>query len=310
MIRFIFKRLAMMIPIIIGISLLIYLIMDFTPGDAATAALGTTASAEEIEEYREQLGLNDNVFVQYGRYILGAIKGDFGMSWRTKAPLWNEVGPRVPTTVTLAVMAMILTTFVSLPIGIITAVKQYSIADRVMTVLAMLMTSMPTFWMGLTLMLVFALKLNLLPPLGIGSFQHFILPAITASIAITASQIRMTRSNMLEVIRQDYIRTARAKGASEGAVIMKHALRNALLPVITLIGINFGGMLGGAMATEAVFALPGLGNLLIMSVRAKDSPVVVTVIILAAVSISLVNLLVDILYAFIDPRIRSQYIKS
>ena len=310
MYRFIGKRLLMMIPIIIGISFLIFLIMDLTPGDAASASLGASATQEEIAELREELGLNDSILVQYFRYIKGAVRGDFGISYRTKSDLWLEIGPRIPVTINLAFWAMIIMVCVAVPIGIISAVKQYSIPDRVITVLSTLMTSMPTFWLGLMLMVVFALKLGLLPSIGIGSWKHFILPAITSAIAMTASLVRMTRSNMLEVIRSDYIRTARAKGASEGSVIMNHALRNALLPVITLIGLDFGGMLGGAMATESVFSIPGLGTLLITSVRCKDSPTVVTIVVLAAISISVVNLLVDILYAFIDPRIRSQYAKS
>lgn len=299
-----------MFPIIIGISFLIFLIMDLTPGDAASASLGAGATQEEIAELREELGLNDSILVQYFRYVKGAVQGDFGISYRTKSDLWLEVGPRIPVTVNLAFWAMIIMICVAVPIGIISAVKQYSIPDRVITVLSMLMTSMPTFWLGLMLMVIFALRLGLLPSIGIGSWRHFILPAITSAIAMTASLLRMTRSNMLEVIRSDYIRTARAKGATERSVIINHALRNALLPVITLIGLDFGGMLGGAMATESVFSIPGLGTLLITSVRCKDSPTVVTIVVLAAISISVVNLLVDILYAFIDPRIRSQYAKS
>ena len=310
MLKLIGKRLLMMIPIIIGISFLIFLIMDLTPGDAASAMLGASASQEEVEELREELGLNDSVFVQYFRYMKGAIRGDFGISFRTKSDLWLEVGPRIPITFKLAFWAMLIMIVIAVPIGIISAVKQYSISDRIITVLSMLMTAMPTFWFGLMLMVVFALKLGWLPSIGIDSWKSFVLPSITSAIAMTASLLRMTRSNMLEVIRSDYIRTARAKGATEFSVIMNHALRNALLPVVTLIGLNFGGMLGGAMATESVFSIPGLGTLLITSVRCKDSPTVVTIVILAAISISVVNLLVDILYAFIDPRVRSQYSKS
>lgn len=308
MLRYIGKRLLMMIPVIIGISLLIYLVMGLTPGDPARQYLGPLATEDELNAYREEMGLNEPILVQYLKYMAGAVQGDFGVSLSTKGQVWDEIKDRIPTTVALAFSALLVMLIGALPAGIISAVKQYSALDYSVTVLALIMTSIPGFWAGMMLMLLFSLKLGWLPSVGVGTWQHFVLPAITAAITMLASLLRMTRSNMLEVIRADYITTARAKGLPERVVIFRHALRNALLPVLTIIGINFGLLLGGAMATETVFAMPGIGTLLIAAVRAKDYPLAVTIIILTAIVISLMNLLVDILYAFVDPRIKSQYV--
>lgn len=310
MLKYIGKRMLMMIPVILGISFLIFTIMNFTPGDPARLILGESASNYDVEALREEMGLNDNFFTRYFNYVKNALHGDFGASYRSKVPVYDELFARFPSTFKLAFGATVLMIIIGIPIGIISAVKQYSIIDTVSLVSAFLFTSMPAFWLGLMLILLFSLKLDWLPATGVDAWENFILPCVTLAAAIMASLIRMTRSNMLEVIRQDYIRTARAKGAGENRIIFKHALRNALLPVITIIGMNFGTMLGGTMIIESVFAMPGLGTMTITAVRMKDTPLVIAAVLFVAVAISLMNLLVDILYTYVDPRLKSQYAKN
>ncbi|MDD4781685.1 MAG: ABC transporter permease [Tissierellia bacterium] len=310
MLKFIFKRLMMIIPVILGISFIIFSIMALTPGDPARLMLGENATQEDVEKLREEMGLNDNFVVRYFNYMKDVIRGDFGISYRNRIPVFDEVFARFPNTLVLAFWGISLSVMIGVPIGIISAVKQYSIIDTVSLGVALILTSIPAFWLGLMLILLFSLKLDLLPSTGVETWKHFILPSVTLAAGTMATLIRMTRSTMLEVIRQDYIRTARAKGATENRIIFKHALRNALLPVITIIGINFGFQLGGAMVIETVFAMPGLGTLMITSVRLKDTPMVMASVLFVAIAVSLVNLLVDLLYSYIDPRIKSQYAKS
>ena len=308
--KYIGKRLLMMIPVILGISFLIFAIMNLTPGDPARLILGEYAPQEQVDLLREEMGLNDNFFVRYGRYIVDALSGDFGESYRTGQSVAVEIAARFPTTVKLASGAITLSILIGIPVGIISAVKQYSIIDGVSLISALLLTSMPNFWLGLMLLLLFSLKLGWFPTSGAGSMSAFVLPCITLAASTMAVLIRMTRSTMLEVIRQDYIRTAIAKGAKESRIIFKHALRNALLPVVTIIGINFGIQLGGSIVVENVFGMPGLGSLIVESVKMKDTPMVMAGIMFIAVVGSLVNLGVDILYMYIDPRIKSQYVRA
>lgn len=310
MFKFIFKRLLMIIPVVIGISFIIFSIMALTPGDPARLILGESASQTDVELLREEMGLNDNFVIRYVDYMKGVVGGDFGLSYRNKIPVYDEVFARFPNTLVLAFWGISLSVLIGVPIGIISAVKQYSILDTMSLGAALVLASIPAFWLGLMLILLFSLRLNLLPSTGVETWRNFILPSITLAAGTMATLIRMTRSTMLEVIRQDYIRTAKAKGAGERRLIFKHALRNALLPVVTIIGINFGFQLGGAMIIETVFAMPGLGTLMITSVRMKDTPMVMAAVLFVAVAVSLVNLLVDLLYSLIDPRIKSQYSRS
>lgn len=310
MLKFIGKRLLTMIPVILGISFLIFFMMSFTPGDPAVLALGTSVSEEALDDWRDERGLNDPFFVRYFKFITNIFKGDLGKSYRTNRPVADEIADRIPQTLILATGATFLMVMIGIPIGILSAVKQYTIVDTVSMLGALLLTSMPAFWLGLILMLLFALQLNWLPATGTDTWVNFILPCITLSAAVMASLLRMTRSNMLEVIRQDYIRTARAKGATERRIIFKHALRNALMPVITIVGLNYAGMFGGALITETLFAIPGLGSLLVASVRMKDTPVVMVCVMLIAIIIGMMNLLVDVLYVFIDPRLKTQMVKG
>jgi ABC-type dipeptide/oligopeptide/nickel transport systems, permease components len=309
MAKYIGKRLLMMIPVILGISFILFSIMNLTPGDPARVILGENATQSDVDTLRAELGLNDNFFVRYGNYVKNAAMGDYGKSYRTNIPVADELFSRFPTTLTLTFWGIAIAVIIGLPIGIISAVRQYSLIDIMSLGAALSLTSIPGFWLGLMLILLFSLKLDLLPATGVDTWRHFVMPSITLAAGTMATLIRMTRSTMLEVIRQDYISTARAKGATEGRIIFKHALRNALLPVITIIGINFGLQLGGAIIIESVFAMPGLGSLMITSIRMKDTPMVMASVLFVAVVAGLVNLLVDILYMYIDPRIKSQYVK-
>lgn len=309
MIKYTIKRLLILIPVIIGISFLIFSIMKFTPGDPARLILGEYATQQDVDALRERMGLNDGFFIQYGRYMLNALKGDFGISYSTNQPIITEIINRFPTTLKLSIGSILIAVCLGIPIGIISAVRQYSLVDDISMLVAMLLTSMPNFWLGLMLMLLFSLKLGLLPAYGIGSFKHFIMPWITLSSASLALFIRMTRSTMLEVIRQDYIRTAKAKGARESRAIFKHAMRNTLLPIITIIGTQLSIQLGGSVVVENVFALPGIGTMAITGIKAKDTPTVMAAVMFIAIVGGLINLFVDILYVYIDPRLKSQFIK-
>jgi len=307
MYKYICKRILMMIPVIIGVSLLVFLVLKMTPGDPARVVAGSEADEATVEQIREELGLNKPVLQQYVDYMLALLHGDMGTSYTTRKPVADEILARMPTTFILAFAGVFVAVLIGIPLGIISATKQYSVLDYISTLLALGGVAMPNFWLGLMLILLFSLKLGWLPSGGGDSWTSYVLPAITLGVGATASFMRTTRSSMLEVIRQDYIRTARAKGAGEGRVVMHHALRNAMIPVITVIGLQIGTLLGGAVVNETVFSLPGLGTLMINAINQKNEPVVLGCLITFAIIFSLVNLLIDILYAFIDPRIKSQY---
>ena len=307
MYKYICKRILMMIPVIIGVSLLVFLVLKMTPGDPARVVAGSEADEATVEQIREELGLNKPVLQQYVDYMLDLLHGDMGTSYTTNKPVAEEILARMPTTFILAFAGVFVAVLIGIPLGIISATKQYSILDYISTLLALGGVAMPNFWLGLMLILLFSLKLGWLPSGGGDSWTAYVLPAITLGVGATANFMRTTRSSMLEVIRQDYIRTARAKGAGEGRVVMHHALRNAMIPVITVIGLQIGTLLGGAVVNETVFSLPGLGTLMINAINQKNEPVVLGCLITFAIIFSLVNLLIDILYAFIDPCIKSQY---
>ncbi len=309
MARYIMKRILLMVPIIIGVSIIIFTVMSFTPGDPTVLMLGEGASDEAVAELRGQLGLDDPLPLQYINYIKKALSGDLGRSYRNNQPVIKEVALRFPNTLRLTIVGTVLSILIGVPIGIISAVKQYSWIDTGSTMIALIFTAMPSFWLGLILILFFSLRLDLLPATGTGSWLHYVLPSITLAAASMAMLIRMTRSTMLEVIRQDYIRTARAKGASEQRIVLRHALRNAMLPIVTVIGLNFGRQLGGAIVIETVFNIAGIGLLMINGINALDTPMVMAAVMLAAIMASLVNLLVDVLYTFIDPRIKTEFAK-
>jgi len=308
---YILKRLLLMIPILIGVSFLVYFIMSLTPGfdDPARIVLGMDATQDAVDNLNATFGANKPFFIRYFDYVIHAVQGDLGISYRTKLPVAQEIIRRFPVTLKISLISIILSLLIGIPIGILSAVKQYTALDNVSRVTAMLMTAIPSFWLGLMLLLLFSLKLRWLPSSGVATWDGYILPSISLSIITMGLMIRMTRSTMLEVIRQDYIRTARSKGVPEQSVIFKHALKNALIPVITVAGTNFGAQLGGAVIIEAVFAVPGVGQYILNAVNTRDLPGVLGSVILLAITFSMINLLVDIIYSFIDPRIKSIYAK-
>ena len=307
MFRYIRNRLLMLIPVILGVTFLVFYIMSFSPGDPAAIILGDNASAESIAQLQEELGLNEPVIVQYANYMKKCITGDLGESYATGRDVFQEVMSRLPNTFALTFWAMVVAIIVSIPIGIISATKQYSLMDSISMIAALIGVSMPNFWFGLLLIMIFSLHLGWLPSGGASSYISLIMPAITVGVSCAANITRTTRSSMLDVIRQDYIRTAKAKGVNKRKVVRKHALRNALIPVITVIGLQFGNLLGGAVLTETVFSWPGIGRLIVDAIKAKDTPMVLGCLIVFAVCFSIVNLLVDILYGYIDPRIKAEY---
>lgn len=307
MYKYVLKRLILLIPVLLGVSLLVFAIMYLTPGDPAQLILGENAPKAAVEALREKMGLNDPFFIQYFRFVKNAVMGDFGRSYTTGREVFKEIFSRFPNTLVLAILGVFISVLIGIPIGIISATRQYSFLDSFSMVFALLGVSMPVFWLGLMLILTFSVKLRLLPSGGFDSLTSLVLPAITLGVGSAAIVTRMTRSSMLEVIRQDYIRTARAKGVAEKVVINKHALKNALIPIITVVGLQFGSLLGGAVLTESVYSWPGVGRLMVEAIRQKDSPTVLAAVIFLATAFSVVNLFVDLLYAFADPRIKSQY---
>lgn len=307
MYKYIIKRVLLMIPVLLGISFVVFFLMALTPGSPADVILGDLASQEAKVQMNEELGWDKPFIERYFNYITDAVRGDFGKSYVSGLPVFQEIFLRFPTTFQLALYSMILASIIGVPLGIACAVKQYSLIDSTSTVFALIFISIPSFWLGLLMIIVFSLNLHWLPSFGSETLAHFIMPAITCSGATMATLIRMTRSTMLEVIRQDYIRTAYAKGCKKSRVIVKHAIQNALIPIITIVGVNFGYMLGGAVITENVFGMSGVGNLLLTSIRSKDIPMVMGGVLVIAVMFSIINLLLDIVYAYVDPRVKAQY---
>lgn len=307
MLKYIIKRLLALIPVLLGVILLVFVIMNMTNGDAATIILGENATEESLEALREEWGLNDPIIVQYVRYIFNLCQGDLGESYTTGRPVAYEIfANRFPATLKLAATALVFSIILALPLGIIAAIKQNSFFDTISMVLSLIGTSMPAFWLALLLILLFSVELQLLPATGSEGIRSLILPALSLSVMHLAAIARTTRSSMLETIRQDYIRTARSKGVSYNTTIMRHALRNAMIPTLTVIGIQAGSLLGGALLTETVFSWPGVGRYLVASIQGRDTNAVIGCLVVFTVCFSLVNLLVDILYGFVDPRINSR----
>lgn len=306
---YIIKRILLLIPVLLGVTFIVFSIMSLTPGDPGRLILGESATVDAVDQLNHELGFDKPFIIRYIDYVTKAITGDFGESYRTGKPVFIEIFNRFPTSLTLAVGAITLAIIIGMSIGILSAVKQYSLIDIISIFLAMFMASIPQFWFGLIIMLFFSLKLGWLPSVGIGSINHFIMPIVTLSLPCAANILRLTRSTMLDTIRKDYIRTARAKGAKERAIIWKHSLKNALLPIITIIGINFGYLMGGTILVESIFGIPGLGTLTITSIRMKDIPQTTASVLFLASLYCVIMLLVDILYFYIDPRIRARYVR-
>lgn len=306
--RYILKRLLILIPVILGVAILIFTIMYFVPGDPAKVMLGSAATESELSAMRQQLGLNDPYIVRLGNYLKDAfLRFDFGTSYVSKVPVLNEMLARFPRTLLISFICILLSIVVGVPLGITAAVHQDGPGDRLSMFIALLGVSMPSFWLALLLVIVFALNLGWLPATGIGSWKHYVLPCIANSFGGIAGQARQSRSAMLEVIRSDYITTARSKGIPMRDVIWRHALPNALIPIITVAGMTFGSLLGTTLVIESVFSIPGLGYYMITAVNNRDYPVVMGCVILLAITFSLVMLLTDIAYSYVDPRIKAQY---
>ena len=308
MYRYVLKRLIQMIPVLLLVSLIVYSIVNLTPGDIARTILGAEAPESAVEQLREEMGLDKPMIVRFFLYIKNVIlKGDFGTSYRTGSAVLPQVFARFPVSLRLSIFAMTFAVLVGIPLGIIAAIKQYSIIDNLCTVVGLFFASIPTFWFGLMLMLTFSLHLGLLPPNGIDTAAGYVLPTITIGVPAAAKLMRMTRSSMLETIRADYVRTARAKGLSETRVIIDHALKNALLPIITQVGMQFGLMFGECAMSETVFVIPGCGTLILNAVKSKDVPLTTGTILWLSLVFCIIMLIVDILYAIVDPRIKAKY---
>lgn len=330
--RYILQRLALVVPVLIGVTLFAFLLIHLIPGDPARIILGERASLEQLEQIRERLGLNDPLHIQYLHFMQRIGHGDLGRSAMSNNPVTAELKMRYPATIELALAAMFIAISIGIPAGIISASKQYSLFDHISMILALLGVSMPIFWLGLMLIWGFALALPIFPPSGrlgveielatLTNFHildslltgnwialkdalwHLVLPGLALGTIPMAIIARMTRSSMLEVLRQDYIRTAKAKGVSGRIVVYKHALRNALIPVLTVIGLQFGLLLGGAVLTETIFSWPGIGRLIYDAIMKRDFPIVQGTILTIATTFVFMNLLVDITYAYLDPRIK------
>ena len=309
MLKYILKRILMMIPVLLGVLFLVFTMNEISPGDPAAMIAGDAASVEVVEQIREDLGLDKPLPVRFFNYVKNLVlHGDLGTSYKTKRPVLDEVMDRLPTTILLSLTSAAFAVILSIPIGIISAIKQNTWIDNLLMVLALIGVAMPAFWQGLMTIILFSVKLGWFPSYGFTTPAHWFMPVLTIGTGAMASLVRITRSSMLEVIRQDYIRTARAKGQTERKVIISHALRNSMIPIITAIAIQLGSMLGGAIVTETVFAIPGIGMLMIQSIKARDYPTIQGAVVVIAVLFSILNLLVDIIYTFVDPRLKSIYL--
>lgn len=312
MYKYILKRLLMLIPVLLGATFLVFCIMDLSPGDPAINILGADATQESIASLREELGLNQPLLVRYAKFIGNLLQGDLGISYKNNLSVMDQILDKLPNTFILAMTGMVVAVLLGIPVGIISAKRQYTIFDNVAMVITLIGAASPAFWLGLMLVIIFSLNLGWFPSAGMGSgftgtAISLVLPAFTLGINTAALVARMTRSSMLEVIRQDYIDTARAKGVKESIITYRHMLKNALIPIITVVGLQFGVLLGGSVMTETVFSWPGVGRFVVEAIKTKDTPSVLGSVVVLCILFTFVNLFVDILYAYVDPRIKSQY---
>lgn len=301
--KYALKRLVLLIPVILSVTFILFVILSLAPGDVARMVLGQDATPEQIAELNHQMGLDRPLIVRYVNYMADALKLDFGKSWTGNFDVLSEFSHRLPYTLLISALALLFATGFGIPLGIASAIKQYSLFDYGSTFVVMLLFSMPAFWLGTMCQIFFCLTLGWLPVSGIASWKSFILPPIILGANTLASMIRMSRTSMLDVIKMDYIRTARAKGASNRDVIIHHSIRNSLIPVVTQIGISFAGTIGGAVVTESIFAIPGIGTMLINAVKSRDVPVVMGTVIFITIIVGIINLVVDLICAIVDPRI-------
>ncbi len=307
MARYIARRLLMLIPVLLGISLVVLILIDITPGDPARMMLGAQATQEQVDELRDELGLNDSLPVRYVRFLGGVVQGDFGTSLMSKRPVVDEMMQRFPYTLTLVALGTVFSVLLGIPIGVYAATHQHSWKDNTAIFIALIAVSMPSFWFALLLIRLFSVQLGWLPISGVDSWTGWVLPSVAMALGLAAIIARQMRSDLLEVLRQDYITTARAKGLAEHKVIYRHALKNAMIPVIMVIGGIFGASLGGSLITEVIFSIPGLGQYIMTGLNNRDYPVIQGGILIISAMFAVIILLVDIIFALVDPRIRSQY---
>lgn len=306
MLRYIIRRLLETIPVLIGITLLLFLLLYVVPGDPARVMVPKGASPQVIKNIQEKFGLDQPLYIQYFKYLGNILKGDFGISYRFRRPVIDILAEHYPNSVKLALAAILIEIIIGILAGVISAVRQYSFLDTVVTLSTTLAVCIPVFWLGMMLQVFFGLKLGWLPisGMGDGSWRYYILPSLTLASVSTAYVARMTRSSLLEVLHADYVRTAYAKGLTERQVIFVHALKNALIPVVTIVGLDLGALMGGAILTETVFSWPGIGRVIYLAVLQRDAPVVLGGTLILLLIFLFLNLLVDVSYAFLDPRIR------
>lgn len=310
MLRYFIKRVLWMIPICLGVSLIVFVMVNSIPGDPGTIILGSSATEEEIRAINEQLGYYDPLWVRYFDFLKGAVQLDFGQSYITRHDVFDDICEKFTVSIKIASAATLCTIAIGIPVGVLSAVKQYSIVDHVSRTIAMFLATAPSFWVGLILILLFSMKLDWLPSFGMDEPGWLIMPMLTCAALHGATTMRYTRSSMLDTIRQDYIRTIRAKGATETRVIWAHAIKNALIPVVTTVGSTFATLLGGAIVTESLFSLPGLGSYIVNGVKQRDVPAVMGGVLTISVLHALIILAVDMISAMIDPRIKAKFTKK
>lgn len=312
MLKYVVRRLLMLIPVFLGATFMVFFIMDLSPEDPAIVILGADATPEAIQQLHKELGLEGPLVVRYGRFLNGLLHGDLGRSYKNRQDVMTQIVEKLPNTILLAFSGMVIAVLVGVPVGILSAKKQYSLFDNIAMIFTLILAASPAFWFGLIMVIFFSLKLGWFPSAGMGSgfwgvLKSLVLPALTLCGSTAALVARTTRSSMLEVVRQDYIDTARAKGVKEWVITLRHELKNALIPIVTIVGLQFGVLLGGSVMTESVFSWPGVGRFVVEAVKGKDIPCVLGSVVMLSILFTLVNLIVDLLYAFIDPRIKAQY---
>ena len=307
MAKYIVKRILSMIPAILIIIFVVFFILSLTPSSPAQIMLGLKATPEQVDALNEELGYNRPVLVRYADYVWDALHGDFGVSYQSQRPVFDILMPKFPTTLTVAILSVAVAAAIGIPLGLLSSIKPHSIGDNTLTVISLFFASVPNFWLGLMFMLIFSLTLGWLPSSGIGTWKHYVMPVLTLALPSAAYISRLTRTTMLDALGQDYIRTAKAKGAKLPRVTFLHALRNAMMPVVTQLGMSFAGLLGGAVVVEIMFGMPGFGDTIVDAIKAKDVPIVMGAVLFLSVTFMLIMLIVDIIYAFIDPRVKAQY---
>jgi peptide/nickel transport system permease protein len=314
LVKYSLKRILELIPTIFVVVFIVFVVTRVIPGDPAAVMLGPQASVEAVEELRENLGLNDNIFVQFGRYLKGVMQGDLGKSYYYNQPVTKLISERFPNTLILAIVSIIIGLLVGIPVGVVSATKQYSAFDYISMILALVGISVPIFWLAMMAVLLFSVNLGWLPSVGMGEgsfidiLRHLILPSICLATGPTATFARFTRSSMLDITKQDYIKTARSKGLKEKLIIWKHAFKNALPPIITIVGMQFSSLLSGAVLTETIFSWPGLGKLIVDAIQNRDYTLVQGSVVYIAFIYIIVNLVVDICYALLNPKVKASFI--